>query len=101
MPGGRVWASIELVIVDVVTGPPHGSFNNCRVSGGSSDVAGLGGSPSKGDPEVDDAPVKFHSRTIHSDVNALIDSGATENFISPELVEHFWISTLDVKPRVI
>ena len=47
------------------------------------------------------APVKFHSRTIHSDVNALIDSGATENFISPELVEHFWIPTLDVKPRVI
>ena len=47
------------------------------------------------------APVKFHSRTIHSDVNALIDSGATENFISLELVEHFWIPTLDVKPRVI
>ena len=47
------------------------------------------------------APIKFHSRTIHSDVNALIDSGATENFISPELVEHFWIPTLDVKPRVI
>ena len=46
-------------------------------------------------------PVKFHSRTIHSDVNALIDSGATENFISPELVKHFWIPTLDVKPRVI
>ena len=46
-------------------------------------------------------PVKFHSRMIHSDVNALIDSGATENFISPELVEHFWIPTLDVKPKVI
>ena len=47
------------------------------------------------------APVKFHSIMIHSDVNALIDSSATENFISPELVEHFWIPTLDVKPRVI
>ena len=47
------------------------------------------------------APVKFHFRTIHSDVNVLIDSGATENFISPELVEHFWIPILDVKPRVI
>ena len=35
------------------------------------------------------APIKFHFRIIHSDVNALIDSGATENFISPELVEHF------------
>ena len=47
------------------------------------------------------APIKFHSKTIHSDVNALIDSGATENFISLELVEHFWIPTLDIKPRVI
>ena len=47
------------------------------------------------------APIKFHSRMIHSDMNALIDSGATENFISPELVKHFWIHTLDVKPRVI
>ena len=46
-------------------------------------------------------PIKFHFRMIHSDVNALIDSGATENFISPELVKHFWIPTLDVKPRVI
>ena len=55
MPGGWVRASIELVIVDVVAGPPHGSFNNCRVPGGSSDVTGLGGPPPKGDPKVDEA----------------------------------------------
>ena len=38
---------------------------------------------------------------IHSKVDALIDSDATENFISPELAEHFLIPTLNVKPRVI
>ena len=55
MPGGRVRASIELMIVDVVAGPPHGSFDNSRVSGGSSDVAGLGGLPPEGYPKVDKA----------------------------------------------
>ena len=33
-------------------------------------------------------PFKFHFRMIHSDINAFIDSGVTENFISLELVEH-------------
>ena len=47
--------SIELMIVDVVARPPHGSFDNSRVSGGSSDVTGLGGSPPKGHPKVDKA----------------------------------------------
>ena len=45
------------------------------------------------------APIKFHFNTIHSNVNALVDSDATENFISPELAAHFFIPTL--KPKVI
>ena len=55
MPGGQVRVSIELVIVDVIAGPPHGSFNDCGVLGGSADVAGLGRSTSEGDPKVDKA----------------------------------------------
>ena len=55
MPDGQVRVSIELVIVDVVTGPPHGSFNNCRVLGGLADIVGLGGLSSKQDSEVDEA----------------------------------------------
>ena len=55
MPGGQVWASIELVIVDVVARPPHGSFNNCRVSGGSANIAGLGKLSSERDSKVDKA----------------------------------------------
>ena len=48
------------------------------------------------------ALVKFHSRTLHSKVSALIDSGATESFISPDLVTHFCIPTyLLPKPRTI
>ena len=45
------------------------------------------------------ALVTFHSRTLHSKVNALIDSGATESFISPDLVHHFAIPTR-VIPRL-
>ena len=48
------------------------------------------------------ALVTFHSRTLHSEVNALIDSGATESFISPDLVIHFAIPTCQLpKPRTI
>ena len=48
------------------------------------------------------APVKFHSRTLHSEVSALIDSGATENFISPKVIDRFNVPTyLLPKPRVI
>src|SRR5882762_6248788 len=48
------------------------------------------------------ALVKFHSRTLHSKVSALIDSGATESFISPDLVRHFYIPTYKLsKPRTI
>ena len=48
------------------------------------------------------ALVKFHSRTLHSEVSALIDSGATESFISPDLVQYFFIPTYQLsKPRTI
>jgi len=44
----------------------------------------------------------FHSQTLHSKVNALIDSGATESFISPVLVDHFKITTCTIpKPQTI
>ena len=39
------------------------------------------------------ATVKIQSRTLHSPISALLDSGATDNFITPELVEHFQIPT--------
>src|SRR5580658_6053490 len=48
------------------------------------------------------ALVKFHSRTLHSKVSTLIDSGATESFISPDLMNHFNILTCTLpKPRTI
>jgi hypothetical protein len=48
------------------------------------------------------ALVTFHSRPLHSQVSALIDSGATESFVSPDLVEHFSIPTYTLKkPKVI
>ena len=48
------------------------------------------------------AQVTFHSRTLHSEVKALIDSGATESFISPALVHHFSIPIRPIpKPRTI
>ena len=47
-------------------------------------------------------PVIFHSRTLHSQVSALIDSGASENFLSPDLVEHFSIPTHQIpKPKIV
>ena len=55
MSGGQVWVSIELVIVDVIAGPSHGSFNDCGISGGLTDIAGLGRSPPEGDAKVDEA----------------------------------------------
>jgi len=39
------------------------------------------------------ATVNLRSLQIVSEVDALIDSGATENFISPAVVEHFSIPT--------
>ena len=48
------------------------------------------------------ATVKIHSRTLHSEVSTLIDSGATESFLSQELVDHFSIPTYSLsKPRTI
>ena len=48
------------------------------------------------------APVIFHSRTLHSQVSTLIDSGASENFLSPDLVEHFSIPTHQIpKPKIV
>ena len=48
------------------------------------------------------APITFHSRTLHSQVSALIDSGATKNFISPDLIEHFSILTYKIpRPKVV
>ena len=48
------------------------------------------------------APVTFHFRTLHSKVSALIDSGASENFLSPDLVKHFSIPTYQIpKPKIV
>ena len=44
--------------------------------------------------------VKFHSQSLHSEVDALVDSGATDNFVSPDLVDHFRIPTYPLdEPR--
>jgi len=37
--------------------------------------------------------IKLHSRTLHSKVSALINSGATENFVTPEVIKFFNILT--------
>ena len=37
------------------------------------------------------APFNLRSLQLVSELDALIDSGATDNFISPTLVEHFRI----------
>ena len=48
------------------------------------------------------APITFHSKTLHSQVSALINSGATENFISPDLIKHFFIPTYKIpRPKVV
>ena len=47
-------------------------------------------------------PVTIQSKTLTSDLEALIDSGMTENFISPEVINHFSIPTQDLpNPRTI
>jgi hypothetical protein len=46
--------------------------------------------------------VTFHSRTLHSKVSALIDSGAMDNFISLNIVQYFSIPTFKLtKPCTI
>ena len=46
--------------------------------------------------------VKIRSKTLNSEFLALIDSGATENFISPKVVEYFSIPTQELpNPKTI
>jgi hypothetical protein len=40
--------------------------------------------------------VTFHPWTLHSKVSALIDSGATDNFISLNIVQYFSIPTFEL-----
>jgi hypothetical protein len=48
------------------------------------------------------ANIKLHSRTLHSEISALIDSGTTENFVTPEVIEFFNILTFKLsKPQTI
>ena len=48
------------------------------------------------------AQIKIQSRTLHSTVQALIDSGATENFISPNVIDHYRIPVFKIPtPRII
>jgi hypothetical protein len=46
--------------------------------------------------------VTFHSRTLHSKVSTLINSGMTDNFISSNIVQYFSIPTFELpKPHTI
>ena len=46
--------------------------------------------------------VKIYSRTLQSPVQALINSGATKNFISPNVIDHFNIPVFKIPaPRII
>jgi len=48
------------------------------------------------------ADIQFHSRTLHQEASALIDSGATDNFISLDLVDNFFIPTINLpKPKTV
>ena len=48
------------------------------------------------------ANIKLHSRTLHAKVSALIDSGATKNFVILDVIEFFNIPTFALpKPRTI
>jgi hypothetical protein len=47
-------------------------------------------------------PVNLRSATLISEVDALVDSGATDNFISSAIIQHFGIPTQKLhKPRAI
>jgi len=46
--------------------------------------------------------IRIHSRTLHQDARAQIDSRATDNFISPDLATHFCIPTITLpKPKIV
>ena len=48
------------------------------------------------------APVVIQSKTLTSYLKALINSSATENFISPDIIDHFSIPVQDLpNPRTI
>jgi hypothetical protein len=48
------------------------------------------------------APVLIQSKTFTANLEALIDSGATENFISPDVISYFSIPAQDLpNPRTI
>jgi len=46
--------------------------------------------------------IQIHFRTLYQDTCALIDSRATDNFIFPDLVDHFFILTINLnKPKIV
>jgi hypothetical protein len=48
------------------------------------------------------APVQLHSKTLCSSIDALLDSGTTDNFISPLIVNHFKIETFQLpRPKIV
>jgi hypothetical protein len=48
------------------------------------------------------APLSFKSTTLQSNLNALVDSGATDNFISPLIINCFNIPTYELlKPKTV
>ena len=48
------------------------------------------------------APILIKSAQLHSNINALLDSGATDNFISPLIINRFNIPTYELpKPRIV
>jgi len=47
------------------------------------------------------ADIWFHSRTLYQKASALIDSGTTDNFISPDLVDHFFPTINLPKPKTV
>jgi hypothetical protein len=48
------------------------------------------------------APLSFKSATLQSNLNTLVDSGATDNFISLLIINHFNIPTYELlKPKTV
>jgi hypothetical protein len=48
------------------------------------------------------APVQLHSKSLRSSIDALLDSGATDNFISPLIVNCFKIETFQLsRPKIV
>src|SRR5438445_5915555 len=48
------------------------------------------------------APVQLHSKSLRSSIDALLDSGTNDNFISPLIVNRFKIETFQLpKPKIV